>query len=95
MIINKTSYMRTFLEFNLECLEVFPRFYEESTIKNWTTQDHAGWTEALYQAQINSQVIEYMQDRTWRYHFNSCIGSGLSLEEAIKDHKVKYDEHLS
>lgn len=95
MIINKTSYMRTFPEFNEEIMETLPHFYSKSTSKNWTTQQHCGWTEALYEAQGDNQAIEYMQDRTWRYHFNGVIGQGIGLDEAIKDHEVKYDEHLS
>ena len=94
MIINTTNYLRTFTEFNLECLKVFPNFYEVSIIKNWTMQDHAGWTEALYEAQVDNQVIEYMQTRAWKYHFNGVIGFGASLTDAIKDHKIKYEEHM-
>lgn len=94
MIIKTRYCLKTFPEFNSDILEILPSFYSKSNSKNWTTQQHCGWTEALYEAQGDSQAIEYMQTRLWRYHFNGVIGEGVDLTEAIKDHKVKYDEHL-
>ena len=92
--INTTNYLRTFKEFIRECQENVPSFSETFITKNWTEQDHAGWTESLYQAQDGILAIEYMQTRIWRFHFNGVIGEGLTLEDAIKNHKVKYDEHI-
>jgi len=91
MEINTTHYLRTFKEFQAEIKE---HSFDEFYFKNWTEQSHAGWTEALYVAQDGCLAIEYMQTRMWRFHFNGVIGEGLTLEDAIKNHKVKYDEHV-
>ena len=91
--INTTNYMLTFPEFNHQLTEVFPEAKKFNS-KNWTTQQHAGWTEALYEAQDFNSAVEYMQKREWRYHFNGVIGEGATLTEAIKNHQIKYDEHL-
>ncbi len=90
MEINTTYYLRSYPEFLEECERVLKT--DEFQCKNYTAQKHCGWTESLYEVQSGFIAIEYMQNRIWRYHFNGSIGEGLTLDEAVADHKQKYDE---
>ncbi len=90
MEINTTYYLQTYFEFLKQCEEVFETDVFQS--KNHTDQEHCGWTTKLYEAQDGFHTIEYTQTRLWLYGFNGAVGEGPTLQEAVADHKQKYDE---
>lgn len=90
LTINTKHYLKSYDEFVKECEKGFGTALFQC--KNLTAGKHCGWTESLYEAQCDFTAIVYTQTRVWEYHYNGTIGRGLTLDEAIDNHKVEYDE---
>ncbi len=91
MQINTTHYLRSFSEF---CKELESENINTGCAVNVTAKPHCGWDTNLYECQDGFIAVVYRQDRVWEYHFNGYVGEGLTLQDAIADHKEKYKEYL-
>jgi len=90
MNINLTHDLLTYSQFKAEIVKVIDL---QGISTNYTDKEYCGATLTLYDAQEGVTAVEYLQSREWRYYYNSYVGVGLTLTEAIDDHTVQYKEY--